>query len=319
MTATLAEVLIPDEVKSQTLFDYVPLNKMFTAAYCRPFSQKKVDALRRNFDLNAIGVLYLSYRSSEDNYAIIDGHHRKVTAEQEGYTTLPARIYIDLTYEQEASLYVKFATVNKQTALDRFKARIEAKEPKALEIQSIVEEYGSMKIGPNFGSLTGYCQAAYTLEKVYNLHGAQALQEVCTLLRASYQDQQRAWSAPVLEGTAMFWTRYHTHPRLMYKRLVERLQLITPEQLIAKAVSIKATIKQADALSAVGRAIVLQYNAGLRGYQLPDWQAQVIGEPARPKVADTARKKIAKVNNNPARFFNPADDIYTEPTVLEAN
>jgi len=131
----------------QTRFAWVPLGAMFSAPYERPLSQPKVDRILKAWDLRAVGVLYLSERvtpGSEDHaFAILDGRHRQAAAEQHGVASLPALIYQGLTYADEATLYVAFATVNRQTALDRFRARVEAGDP-TVSIDLLVRSFLAM-------------------------------------------------------------------------------------------------------------------------------------------------------------------------------
>lgn len=283
-------VVIPDDVASNTIFDMVPLDSMFVAPYGRPFSQRKVDGLLKNWFLPSVGVLYLSFRYDSNNYALLDGQHRKVAAEQKGITKLPARIYIDLSYEQEADLYVRFATVNKQTALDRFRARIEAKEEHATTIRAIVRSHSDMDIATTSAPEPNMINAVDTLERVYNQYGAKALGESCLLIQSAWGNQSRAWGATIIRGMAMFWIRYHEVCK--YKELIERLSCISPEQVLAKANAKRAALSSAESQSAVGLVLVDLYNDRRRSGRLPEWKRMVYGE----KGKETARASMQTAN-----------------------
>src|SRR5678816_2340750 len=137
MTATMTQ----QELDSKTIYEIVPTSKMFVASYGRPLSVAKVQRIARAFDERAIGTVYLSLRNNGE-YAILDGQHRVAAANLKGIYELPARVFIDLSYEDEAALYVKFATVNKQTSLDRWRARVIAKEPKVQDITDLLQSIG---------------------------------------------------------------------------------------------------------------------------------------------------------------------------------
>lgn len=268
--------IVPKDLREQTLFDWVAVEKMFIAPYGRVFSQTKVNGLRKSFDFNAVGVLYLSFRDKEDMYAVLDGQHRKVAAEQEGYTMLPARIFLDLTYEQEAGLYVRFATVNKQMAVDRMRARLEARDPKALAIRAIVQERGmDVACALADSSKPRFIAAVYELEKVYDQHGGELLTEVCRTLQAAWDDQSRAWSCYLLSGTAAFLARYHGNPLFRYERLITRMRLLSPETILARATMNSKTLQLSKG-ALVGMALLEIYNDGLRSGKLPAWQSFVI-------------------------------------------
>lgn len=293
------DTLVPSDVATSTMFDWIAIDDMFVAPYGRPFSQKKVDGLRKRWDSNALGVLYVSYRHESNNYALLDGQHRKVAAEQEGLSKLPCRIYIDLTYEEEALLYVRFATVNKQNAVDRFRARLEAKDLIASEIRTIVTTSCEMDISMVSKGEPGKINAVDALERIYHQYGAQALRETCVLISATWDVQSRAWIAPMLRGVASFWVRYHEVCK--YKTLVEKLQCVSPEQVIAKSSLKKAALSQAESESAVGRVLADIYNANMRAGKLPDWKVIALSDAEKARRSKAAKTGNLKRGNGPER------------------
>lgn len=292
-------VAVPTDVRESTLFDWVPVDRMFVAPYGRPFSQKKVDGLLLNFDFAALGVLYLSFRSEEDNYAILDGQHRMVAAMQKGHTELPSRIYIDLSYEQEAALYVRFATVNRQTALDRFRARLEAKEPVALHIEGIIREHGGLEIAASSKGREGFFCAVDQAEKTLRRDGADGLIDVCRILRAAWETAPRAWTASMITGVAGFWIRYRRNKELRYDRLVSVLQLRTPESVLARAAMIASTDRRSNVSGSIGMAILHLYNDGIRSHRLPGWAAMVYGDETREERREQLRRTMNANHRKP--------------------
>lgn len=272
-----------DAWHDQTSFAWIPLSATFAAPYERPISQTKLARILNEWDLRAVGMIYLAERKSRIasepvSYAILDGRHRVAAAIQQAIDVLPALVYHGLSYQDEALLYVRFATVSRQTALDRFRARIEGEEPRALEIAAIVRDEAGLGIHvQSAAGEPGYFNAVATAELVYEELGAATLRASMRVLHAAWQDQQRAWIGQMVSGMAHFLARYQDVPRYDVARLVTQLSLRTPEQLIARAHVLASTLRSgSDARSTLGQAIREVYNDGLRGAnQLPDWQSRV--------------------------------------------
>ena len=258
---------LPDgDLDRDTIGEWVPVGSMFVAPYGRPVSQAKINnLLRAGFDLEKVGVILVSLRD-DGRYAILDGNHRVQAARQVGITAMPCRVFLDKTYREEAELYNAFATVNKQTALDRFRARLEAGELAATEIDGMLRRHG-MRVaihGPGVGAVA----AVFQLDTVYTHHGPRFLAEVVDLIYDAWDTSARGWTSKTLAGMTTFWMRYRTTADRA--RLVDRLRLHTPEILLREAGLLRPSLTP-DAGSAIGRAIWQIYNTGLRSNALSDW------------------------------------------------
>lgn len=262
---------------SNTLFETVPTNKMFVAKYGRPLMVAKVQAMARQFDKDAVGTVYLSLRNTGD-YAILDGQHRVAAANLKGIHELPARVFIDLTYAQEAALYVKFATVNQQSPLDKFKARVEARDATALDILEVLDSCGGLFISYS-GSVDHGIQAVSLLESLYKRGGRGHLRHVLTTIYRTWQGTPKAYTHPILQGISAFLLRYEglttedDGVKLDWSRLVQALAHMTPEGLVAKGTQLQGLMSKEKAASAVGQIILHEYNKGLKKYKLPEWTA----------------------------------------------
>lgn len=265
-------------IEQNTVFEVVPTSKMFVAKYGRPLVVAKVQTMVRLFDKNGIGTIYLSLRS-DGQYAILDGQHRVAAANLKGLYELPSLVFIDLTYEEEAALYVKFATVNQQSSLDKFKARVEAREPTALDIVDLLDSCGSLYIAYN-GPADHGIQAVSLLENLYRKNGRAHLRHVLTTIYRTWQGTQRAYTYSVVQGISAFLLRYEgltvqdDGVKLDWQRLTQILQRMTPEGLIAKATQLQGLMSKEKAASAAGQIILHEYNKGLKTHKLPDWTAQ---------------------------------------------
>ena len=274
-----SEAGLLEQYQSHTRFAWVPLKSLFAAPYERPLSMSRVERLLLNWDIRAVGVLYVAERREPDgteSYAILDGRHRKVAAEQRGVVNLPALIYEGLSYADEANLYVAFATVNRQTSMDRYRAKLEAKDPIALDIQALARDEGRVLIGVQYSiGSPGYLNAVFTCEKIYRDFGRETLQGTFRMVRLAWQDRQKAWTDRILWGMAQFLVRYRDHESYDPARLIKQLGALTPEHLISRAHLIANAANFTDSRSTIGLAIVEVYNEGLRTGKLPSWQSRV--------------------------------------------
>ena len=268
---TITDQELDSLIKSRTDIDTVPIDSMLVPKYGRELSISKVQRLVRNFDIDAIGIPFLSLHSSGE-YAIIDGQHRIAAARMKGFHTLKCLVFIDITYEQEASLYVKFATVNKQTARDRFKAKVEARDLIAVDIVDLCEQIG-LVVSTN-GQIVGGIQAVGTLEKLYEKHGRAHLRDVLATVYRVWGDHIRAYNSPILEGLSAFILRYEAStPKLDWNRLITCLKNLTPDSLLAKSSQLKGILSKTESNTAVGQVVLIEYNKNLRTNKLSEWTA----------------------------------------------
>lgn len=119
-----------------------------------PASKKLIEKIAENWDWRLCGALTVSNRCPDDDltwddsqhgFFVIDGQHRLAAARLRGdIDYLPCMVSEFGSFEAEALLFVSLNSVRRQISpLDRFHARVAAKEPLALEIrQIIVDECG---------------------------------------------------------------------------------------------------------------------------------------------------------------------------------
>lgn len=245
----------------------VPLNKIIYEPYCRPFSEARINKMiREGFDRSKLGTPTMSLRL-DGWYASVDGRHRADVMRRLGYTAMYCRVYEGQTYEQEALQYDGLNTMNRPIALDRFRARYEAKEPREIHICEILGRYG-IHVAMNDSSHGGGTRAVGALIKLYDEQGPIAFEEVVSILSSTWGIERRAWVAPMIDGMRQFWMRYRA--QVKRARLIDRLKLLTPDRILAQ--SGFSPVKNATTASLVGRVLVAQYNSGLRhGSTLPEW------------------------------------------------
>src|SRR4030095_16437700 len=176
-TALTGPSLELQRLEERTRYEWVPLLSTFAAPYERPLSPSKVERLVTEWNLPAAGVLYLAERRDRPanepvRYPILDGRHRIAAAQRKGYERLPALIYQGLSYQEEARLYVAFATVNRQTSMDRYRARLEGGDEVALQIQRLARDVGHVMIGIQYSiGSPGFLNAVFTCERILTQWG----------------------------------------------------------------------------------------------------------------------------------------------------
>lgn len=264
------------DIETNTMFDWVPIEKTIVAPYGRFLSEAKVEHLVSTWNPKAFGVALLSWRHLEEVYAILDGQHRTEAARRVGMDKIPARIYIDLTYREEADLYVRFATVNKQTAVDRFRARLEAGDPVVLDLHAILTGL-NLEVPPQqTGALTPHQIACvFTLERVYQYQGREILSLALHTLHDAWKGRQRGYSMQAVEGAAAFWARYQGQASMSH--LIDVLHRNTPDEVAVLAYKTQEVMGQMQAAYAWGRVFLRLYNNRMKS-PLPEWQDHLLKE-----------------------------------------
>jgi len=112
--------------------------------YQRDLDDRRALRMAEALDPDRVGVPLLSERSNGDLYAV-DGQHRVVAHQIAGvgHKVILCEVMQGLTRTDEARLFIERNTGSTRVRpLDLFRARVEAKEPEALEILDIVEHAG---------------------------------------------------------------------------------------------------------------------------------------------------------------------------------
>jgi len=110
-------------------------------------SQRLIKSIAENWDWRLLSPLTVSHRDGrygEPGFFVIDGQHRLEAARLRGdIASLPCIISKFESYEAEALAFVNINSARRQvTALDRYHARVAAKEELALKIKDVVEMVG---------------------------------------------------------------------------------------------------------------------------------------------------------------------------------
>ncbi|MBX6770871.1 MAG: hypothetical protein IRY83_04045 [Chloroflexi bacterium] len=254
-----------------TLDDDVPVSSMFAdPSYSRPVDQQFVRRLARDWDPAKAGVVYLSLRT-DGRYAIIDGCHRVAACRLAlGDTAvLPARVFIDLTPAQEAELWDAFNRYRRRPRqIDTFRARLIAGDKVATSIAGAVARAG-LKLELTGRQHGASIVAITALESAYRRLGDHGLTVVLGILREAFDDDERGYQAPAIDGLSMIISRYGNS--INRDRLIDTLRRLGPTRLLRLAHEYRAVHLGMPVAGAWARVVVMQYNRGLRSSALPDW------------------------------------------------
>lgn len=262
--------------------------------YARPLTQKRIASLnKKQWDPRRAGVLYMSMRD-DGTYYTIDGQGRMFLAIKFKIPTVPARVYIDLTVQDEAELYLAFNRDRVATEpIDDFMARLVMNEPSAIAIQSIVTALG-LTIAKGSGANKVHCVAM--LDKVYALWGPQVLESSLRLLLDAWASQTGSLVSAMVGGAMQFVVRYPKLSLIQYRDLVARMGKVMPAHVAARARGVQQESPGMGLDSAYGRVLWSIYNTGRRTHRLDDWQARVYSPDAMAAKPDIARKAVATRN-----------------------
>ena len=310
---------ILSEVRYSTIFERaVPIDSMFVdvrekGGYARPINPRRLDKLIAEYDPEAIGLVLLSMRDTNPvRYAIIDGHHRAEATLAKGITTLDALVYIDLTREDEARLYRRFGDYLKQTARDRWAAAVIEHHPETLALQKIVESHG-LYIIVTGGQSTHGIQAVEGVMGVARDHGPQILSDTLAFLVESFPNDEKAFTATMLRGTAAFLVRYQNHPKFLRNRLVGRLQAKGGRAALTSRGHYIQSMERVGPQHALGMAYLYFHNRGNQTNLLPEWQAVHIDSAEQQRRRERIQAKAV-----PARRAQAAALRNGKPSRTEA-
>ena len=276
----------------------VELSAIFFDHYCREPVEANLNRLRNNWQLEAVGTIYVSRRPG-GSFALIEGRHRVMVAMEKGVTTLPARIYNELSYEQEAALYNLFNVYSPHSAIDRLKGRLEAKVPKVLDMTKIIRKYGLDWNFDRKGS-KGHINAAATIENAYDTWGPKVLAEALSLLNDAWGLDTRAFRDDALAGAVQFVARYGGHvfsvpdasgkpTKFDRSRMVNLMRERGIRQFRSEAVQISLA-EHLRRSHSFGRAMRSIYNLHLRNNQLPQWPDRIYSDIGSEQFKDRSAR-----------------------------
>jgi hypothetical protein len=282
-----AAQVLPAKFRERKLDDHVKVKATFLPEeYGRGLDHSHIKKIVSNFDERAFGRVIVSMRD-DGRFAIIDGNHRREAALHLGIIDIPCTVFLDLTQEEEAELFVHYNMTKNLTALNIEKGLIAQRDKGAIERRQVLKRNG---LDWAFKGCPGHVTCASAIKKVYETHGLTILADVVRILVHGFgSDSRRAFIAPTIEGTTLFWIRYRYTAN--DERLLSQMHLTDALDLMIRARKLATAFGETTA-TGFGRALLELYNKGLRTNTLDDWPDYFLSEKARATASDRARKGI---------------------------
>jgi hypothetical protein len=206
-------------------------------SYQRALDEPRVNAMSKNFDETRVGVPVLSMRK-DGTYVVLDGQHRFESMRRAGLHEMKilCEVHNGLSPREEAELFLKLNGGRKSPRVfDKYRARIKACEPFAVEFTRIVESVG-LRIGQAPGKHT-VC-AIQSVESVHRRSGN--LKETLAVLKEWGKGDAAALDGDLIKDMSAFLDDYEG--QINASELIDRLTRKDPGHVLRQ---IKAT---ADAL-----------------------------------------------------------------------
>lgn len=195
--------------------------------YQRALDVRRVEAMARAYDPNLMGVPVISKRA-DGSCVRIDGQHRLATALAAGAGDVPIlmEVHEDLSVQEEAELFLRLNGGRKAVgAIDKFKARLEAREPTALEIQIILKKVGC--------KITGSAQhkGVNAVEAVEHAYHKGNLESTMRVLVTWLDGDPKAFARELVRAVSSFLAAC---PDAEPLHLAARLDQYAPQKLAAR-------------------------------------------------------------------------------------
>jgi hypothetical protein len=235
---------------------------------------RKVERIKANFNPGALGILTVSRRNRVTNI-VLDGMHRKQAVAEltDGMGKMLCHVFTGLTLAEEAQMFLDLNAGSQPNLLDKFKARLWAEDPVAVDINRILRGYG-WDLGPT--KRQGSIAAPGAIERIYRRsllreEEPNALQmAVLTVTRAWGTGEPGAVRGELLEGIAAMYSRYGD--KLDVDTLIKVLGRYKggPVNVYADAQQL-AALKKTSMSMAVAERVVDEYNKGRKSRSLTQW------------------------------------------------
>lgn len=239
----------------------------------REFSDTWGEYLEKNFNLDLVGMLTVSFRDGV--YWVVDGQHRthgliawakREFGEEWREWTVHVNCHYNLTERAEAALFLSFNNRRTISAYDKFTVGVTADLAVPTDINRVVLATG---LRVDKARKPGSISAVGALEYVYRMGDAPLLNRALATIAAAWAGM--GFDADVIKGVALVLNRYEG--RIDEARLIKKLSE-TPSGAkgIRQAAHVIKDSHGAKMDAAHAAAITDAYNRGARGTQsLGSW------------------------------------------------
>lgn len=177
----------------------------------KPWVKQRVS----QFDADQLGYMVVNRRKDGHLY-IIDGQHRAELLRAVGWGNqkVACELFDGLTQKEEAALFIARNTRINVRTFDKFRVRVTAGEPTAVDIHRIVLDCGLALSQQIKGE--GQVNAVASLERIYRGAGITSGKNGAAVLSRALRTIQSAWGresanfeGAIVEGVGLVLTRYN--------------------------------------------------------------------------------------------------------------
>lgn len=232
----------------------------------REFSDAWGDYLEKNFNLDLVGMLTVSFRDGV--YWVVDGQHRahgliswakREFGDEWPEWTVPVNCHYNLNERAEAALFLSFNNRRTISAYDKFTVGVTADLSVPTDINRVTLAVG---LRVDKARKPGSISAVGALEYVYRMGDAVLLSKTLSTIREAWSGM--GFDADVIKGVALVLNRYEG--RLDGDRLIKKLAAVTSgAKGIRQAAHVIKDSHGAKMDAAHAAAVTDAYNRGARG------------------------------------------------------
>lgn len=196
-------------------------------SYQREFDKRRAEIMARSYDPRLIGVPVVSLRG-DGMIVRIDGQHRLAANCMAGHGDVPIlmELHEGLSECEEAELFLRLNGGRKYVgAIDKYKARLVAHEPTALEIQAILKRVGCKIVR---SPVRGGVLAVQQVERAFHRGN---LEPTMRALYAWLEGSPEAFDGTLINAVSVFLVAYKDAEPM---HLASRLDAHAPQRIIAR-------------------------------------------------------------------------------------
>lgn len=218
-----------------TLLCYVDPKSVKIDGYQRALEGDRAQKIAENFNPHLFDPIMLSKRKNGSLY-IIDGQHRVIGAILAQVGKVPARVIKGLSREQEANLFVDAQLQRKPIrALDRFRAKVIAKDPLFLSIKTITEK-AKFEIAPHSAANSPRRLRCITLlVTVYKSLGKEHFQRLIDILEGLSDGKETGHTNDMFIRPLCRILQEH-RGQVSVKHMVKSFEKVSIEKVVWKAI-----------------------------------------------------------------------------------
>lgn len=171
----------------------------------RSYDDAWAEKLAKNWDDDKLGVLEVSKRG--ERYFVTDGQHRRAALIKRslGAIPVPCNVYLHEDVSDQAKRYVADNVEKRRpNPVDSFRIKVTAKDPQAVAIQSVLDDYGLVA---KLGTGSNYVACIAALNWVYDRGQSDLVSRTLGLLIETFGDEKSRFDGELVKATGLLLSK----------------------------------------------------------------------------------------------------------------